>query len=75
MPAGLFAGPEGLPEGEAYIAVPWSLVLGEHAVSQHRPKLGKVLTQLKAELGADPKSVLLLLLVHERYCSPDDSPW
>jgi hypothetical protein len=31
--------------------------------------------QLRAEFGADDKSVLLLALIHERFVSPADSPW
>ena len=33
------------------------------------------MAQLRAEYGADDKSLLLLALIHERFVSPADSPW
>eukprot|EP00227_Mantoniella_beaufortii_P011609 CAMPEP_0197574288 /NCGR_PEP_ID=MMETSP1326-20131121/31_1 /TAXON_ID=1155430 /ORGANISM="Genus nov. species nov., Strain RCC2288" /LENGTH=345 /DNA_ID=CAMNT_0043136821 /DNA_START=560 /DNA_END=1593 /DNA_ORIENTATION=+ len=72
---GVFAAKGGLEAGEAYIAVPWGLVLGAHSIAAHRPALAALMTQLKVEYGADDKSVLLLLLMHEHFVSPRDSPW
>ena len=72
---GVFAAVGGLDEGEAYVSVPWDLVLGPHSIEAHRPELHRVLTQLRAEYGADDKSALVLALVHERFASPEDSPW
>ena len=74
---GVFAAGDtgGLDEGDAYIAVPWRLVLGAHSIAAHRPALHAVLQQLRAEFGADDKSVLLLVLIHERFVAPQDSPW
>ena len=72
---GVFAASGGLDAGEAYVSVPWSLVLSAETVSARRPALGALLTQLRAEYGADEKSALMLALLHERFASPEDSPW
>ena len=72
---GVFAASGGLDAGEAYVSVPWSLVLSAETVGAHRPALGALLTQLRAEYGEDEKSALMLALLHERFASPDDSPW
>jgi hypothetical protein len=72
---GVFAASGGLDAGEAYVSVPWSLVVSAETVGAHRPKLGALLTQLRAEYGEDEKSALMLALLHERFASPDDSPW
>lgn len=72
---GVFAASGGLDAGEAYVSVPWSLVLSAETVGARRPALGALLTQLRAEYGADEKSALMLALLHERFASPEDSPW
>ena len=72
---GVFAASGGLDAGEAYVSVPWSLVLSAETVGAHRPALGALLTQLRAEYGEDEKSALMLALLHERFASLDDSPW
>jgi len=72
---GVFAASGGLDAGEAYVSVPWSLVVSAETVGAHRPALGALLTQLRAEYGEDEKSALMLALLHERFASPDDSPW
>jgi hypothetical protein len=71
---GVFAARGGLDEGEAYVSVPWRLVMGTHSL-EHSPELAAVMRQLRAEFGADDKSVLLLILLHERFVSHHDSPW
>ena len=74
---GVFAAQGGLDEGEAYVAIPWRLVLAplDAPYAQLRPALAKVLAQLRAEYGADDTSALVLALLHERFASPNDSPW
>jgi hypothetical protein len=72
---GVFAAAGGLDAGEAYVSVPWSLVLSAETVGAHRPELGKLLTRLRAEYGSDDKSALMLALIHERFSSFEDSPW
>ena len=60
---GVFAASGGLDAGEAYVSVPWSLVLSAETVGARRPALGALLTQLRAEYGADEKSALMLALL------------
>lgn len=50
---GVFAASGGLDAGEAYVSVPWSLVVSAETVGAHRPALGALLTQLRAEYGED----------------------
>ena len=72
---GVFAAAGGLDKGEAYVSIPWTLVLSAEGVSSIRPELNTLLTSLKSEFGQDDKSALLLALIYERFVSVDDSPW
>ena len=74
---GIFADNGGVAKNEPYITVPWKLCIGKHAL-QHIPgraALDNALTALEVEMGSDPKSALLLILIHERFMALDSSPW
>lgn len=72
---GVFAASGGLASDEAYVSVPWSLVLCPESVTAVRPELATLLRSLREEYGSDGKSALMLALIHERFVAPRDSPW
>lgn len=71
---GVFAGPEGLPEGEPYLSVPWDLVLGPHSPPEGSD-LARCFADMEARFGQDSKTQLLLLLLHERFTAGARSRW